>query len=82
MALEEARHNNNKENLTCKGLTDASITEKEKERSPGEGDGGGVAYGGVGGVLHGAIGLYVANYLVRCVLDGAVVFDVAYGSVG
>ena len=53
------------------------LTEKEIIRRPGEGDGGGVAYGGVGGVLHCAIGLYVANYSVGCVLDGAVGFDVA-----
>ena len=58
------------------------LTEKEIVRRPGEGDGGGVAYGGVGCVLHCAIGLYVANYLVRCVLDGAVGLDVAYDFVG
>ena len=40
------------------------FTEKEIVRGPGEWDGGGVAYGGVGCVLDGAIGLYVANYSV------------------
>ena len=40
------------------------FTEKEIIRGPGDGDGGGVAYGGVGCVLHCAIGLYVANYSV------------------
>ena len=40
-----------------------------------------MADGGVGGVLHGAIGLYVSNGFVGCVLDGAVVLDVGYGGV-
>ena len=40
------------------------FTEKEIIRGPGEGDAGGVAYGGVGCVLHCAIGFYVANYSV------------------
>ena len=41
-----------------------------------------MAYGGVGCVLHCAIGFYVANYSVGCVLDGAVGLDVANGSIG
>ena len=36
------------------------FTEKEIIRGPGEGDGGGVAYGAVAGVLDGAVGLDVA----------------------
>ena len=40
-----------------------------------------MADGGVGGVLYGAIGFYVAYGLVRCVLDGAVVLYMGYGGV-
>ena len=40
-----------------------------------------MADSGVGCVLHGAIGFYMAYGSVGCVLDGAIVLDVGYDGV-